>query len=706
LFLLWAALDPAPSMRAFDLIVYAHLLIGGLAMAGYGHRRGWPVAASILAAAVFMFGGAAAGRLNHTGIICSYGLFPLAMLTLELTLERRSALLSIAFAMVASVIALGRNQVALLLCFVLLALAIRHILAAEHPLRYLRQRAGCLALMGLTGVVILAAPLLLTVQFATLSNRPSLDLATALQASLHPASLLSMAVPNVFGSLNMMDLGYWGPQASITPEVAATDDSFNYAFFGAVPIVLLFALGVCRGVLVQRGSRTWTAILALSVLFALGRYTPLFGWVFEHVPGFTYFRRPIDGLFITGIALAILCGDLLSAFVRHGSPPANRWATRAAVASGVGLVAGALALSNLTGHMLASSIEIANTLPVVLLAAGLLCWPMAAAHRVRAAHLLTLLAIGQLVGFNAASRLNGEPLGLYRALEAAPLDEQAALDLLARELARRHREGARPRVEIIGMGGAWQNLAMVHGLEATNGYNPLRIGLYDRMVIPGESPAVAADRSFTRTFNGYDCPLARALGLEYLVIDRPITELEQQRMPRRVDTLLGGPEIWIYRFGPALPRVKFHTRVEVADADALTSSGRLQHPPDGEHAVLDDETPPSHRVGAWLAAAQGEAKLLDWRPGRIEIDVVAPAAGVLIVHDTYYPGWVARIDGEATPILRADTLFRGVEVPAGRHRVVMQFAPLSRDNLAEAAAGLFRSGHAAPVPKPLTTLPR
>ncbi|MEQ1712659.1 MAG: 6-pyruvoyl-tetrahydropterin synthase-related protein, partial [Hyphomicrobium sp.] len=147
LFLLWAALDPAPSMRAFDLIVYAHLLIGGLAIAGYGHRRGWPVAASILAAAVFMFGGAAAGRLNHTGIISSYGLFPLAMLTLELALERRSRLLAIAFAAIASVIALGRNQVALLLCFVLLALAIRHILVADSPLRYLRQRAGCLALM-------------------------------------------------------------------------------------------------------------------------------------------------------------------------------------------------------------------------------------------------------------------------------------------------------------------------------------------------------------------------------------------------------------------------------------------------------------------------------------------------------------------------------------------------------------------------------
>ena len=90
LFVLWALFDPAPSLRAFDLLVYAHLLIGGLCVAAIGWRARWPVAACVLAAALFMFGGAAAGRLQHTGIILSYGLFPLALLLLQLALERRS----------------------------------------------------------------------------------------------------------------------------------------------------------------------------------------------------------------------------------------------------------------------------------------------------------------------------------------------------------------------------------------------------------------------------------------------------------------------------------------------------------------------------------------------------------------------------------------------------------------------------------------
>src|SRR5215813_7559029 len=79
LFVLWALVDGTPSLRAFDLLVYAHLLIGGLAMAAIGIRERWPITACVLAAAVFMFGGVAAGRLQHTGIILSYGLFPLAL---------------------------------------------------------------------------------------------------------------------------------------------------------------------------------------------------------------------------------------------------------------------------------------------------------------------------------------------------------------------------------------------------------------------------------------------------------------------------------------------------------------------------------------------------------------------------------------------------------------------------------------------------
>src|SRR2546425_6118678 len=45
LFVLWALFDGAPSLRTFDLLVFAHLLIGALAIVAIGWRARWPVAA-------------------------------------------------------------------------------------------------------------------------------------------------------------------------------------------------------------------------------------------------------------------------------------------------------------------------------------------------------------------------------------------------------------------------------------------------------------------------------------------------------------------------------------------------------------------------------------------------------------------------------------------------------------------------------------
>ena len=129
-FVLWALFDAAPSIRAFDLIVYAHLAAGGLAVGAMGWRAGWPAAASILAAAIFMFGGPASGRLQHTGIILSYGLFPVALLFMQMALQRRSMAIAAAFGVVAAILALGRNHEALLLCFVLAAALAAEIVAA------------------------------------------------------------------------------------------------------------------------------------------------------------------------------------------------------------------------------------------------------------------------------------------------------------------------------------------------------------------------------------------------------------------------------------------------------------------------------------------------------------------------------------------------------------------------------------------------
>jgi hypothetical protein len=678
LFVLWALVDPTPSLRAFDLIVFGHLLVGGLAIAVIGWRAAWPLSACVLAAVLFMFGGAAAGRLQHTGLIITYGLFPPAILLLQLALERRSLVSAVGFGVVASALALGRNQVSMLMCFALAAMVVGEIATAQHPLRYLRERAVVLVTIAVVGLGLCAVPFLLTMQFAAMSNRPSLTLEIALKGSLYPAHLAQLMVPDIYGVQDY----FWGPGPATVPETAYTDDSFNYMFVGFVPIVLLLWFGILGGGAFRRGRVLITALAAAALIYALGRYTPLFALAFEWVPGVDKFRRPVDASFILVVALALICGHLLSDYVRAGLPRLRIVASSAVVAGIAGLLAWAIVFSARQGHGMDAFVAVLKAVALAVGAIAVLALARTPRARVIAAAVVTLIAAGDLLWWNVAFRLNAQRHSAYAVLEEPRPADAKVIDLIEQLVHERQALGERPRIEVIGMGGPWQNLAMVRGLEATNGYNPLRIGFYDRLVSPGEGNWRLDLRDFPASFDNYDCALARALGLEFVVLNRPIEQVPHLARRPVADVLLAGPDVWVYRFRDSSPRLKFSRRVQVADADATTTSGQLLASPSPDRVLIDDDTLPS---GIYPAeASAGRARIVSWRPDRVEIETDSDLGGMLALHDIYYPGWIAEIDGARAPILRADVLFRGLEVPAGRHRIVFRFAPFALDNLRDA----------------------
>ena len=188
---------------------------------------------------------------------------------------------------------------------------------------WLRQRRWVLATMALTVAALCAAPLLLTAQFAALSNRPGIVLERALEASLYPANLATMLVANVMGSLEST-ADYWGPNHDTLPEVGATDRSFNYLFIGAATTIVLLWFGVAGGGMLRRGRRVLAGVLVVALLYMLGRYTPLYALAFQYVPGIDLFRRPVDGAFVFVAVLRSLpaiCWRTMCAKAARGRRP-------------------------------------------------------------------------------------------------------------------------------------------------------------------------------------------------------------------------------------------------------------------------------------------------------------------------------------------------------------------------------------------------
>ncbi len=91
--------------------------------------------------------------------------------------------------------------------------------------------------------------------------------------------------------------------------------------------------------------------------------------------------------------------------------------------------------------------------------------------------------------------------------------------------------------------------------------------------------------------------------------------------------------------------------------------------------VLETEAPfPTPEIPTTSAST---AKIIYENPQTVEIEATLSAAGYVVLLDTFYPGWVATVDGQPTPIYRADYLGRAVFVPAGPHTVRFEYRPWS-----------------------------
>ena len=694
---LLALLVPQASMQVFDGFILAHLLFGGFGVLGLFQRRGWHPAGAVLAATVFMLGGSASARLQHTGMIISYAYFPFALWALEAALERRSYAAGVAFGVLAALMALGRDQVAYLFCATLIFVVIGDLCRASAPLAWLRQRWLLLATMAAVGAMVMLVPVLLTLQFLGASNRPGISFGVALTGSLTPVNFMTMLVPNFFGSLDW-NYDYWGPGYETTLEPNWTDRCINYLFIGTAPMLLVIWHGFAGGRLFSRAGRLFAILAIAATLYAVGRSTPLFALIFDHVPGVSLYRRPADATFLLNFALACGAGYLLHRYIAEGLPRVARGmpalvATLAVALVIAALVASGLSLSMSGGHLaaslVASSVAVAMAACLVLA----LALPRTYGQRGLAAMLVVVASMGELVWRNAASSLNSEPLAYYSVYQTMTATEAAGLAALRKDMDGRIEQGEWPRVEILGLGGPWQNASMVLGLENTLGYNPLRIADYERAVGPGENAGDPNLRHFPGTFRGYKCKLASLLGLEYLVLDRPLTKLPRH-FPRPLATnVFAGDHMYVYRLGKPAPRAYFATQVKSVDSDSVLEAHSLPEFDRSHEALID---------GASMAALSADVVRGDANPAldphvaiaahhndTVVIEVDSDRPGVLVLHDLYYPGWEARVDGVQGTLLRANLLFRGVEVSSGHHIVEFSYHPLSLANLASAARSLL-----------------
>ena len=152
-----------------------------------------------------------------------------------------------------------------------------------------------------------------------------------------------------------------------------------------------------------------------------------------------------------------------------------------------------------------------------------------------------------------------------------------------------------------------------------------------------------------------DSPVLDVMNVRY-VLTRPVDLPRFAPLPKfRHIASLPGTEV--FENTAVLPRFYFVRRVQpvgsLAEAHDLIEHRRI----DLHETAITEQ--PIDLAPNNDSSPTGEVKVIRYQPARIELSLQAPRASLLVLSETYYPGWKAWIDGQPTAIHSVDIALRG-----------------------------------------------
>jgi hypothetical protein len=136
--------------------------------------------------------------------------------------------------------------------------------------------------------------------------------------------------------------------------------------------------------------------------------------------------------------------------------------------------------------------------------------------------------------------------------------------------------------------------------------------------------------------------------------------------------LVHSGDVKIYQNLAVLPRAFIVHQARIA-ADERQALALLRDPAfDPSQTVILEQGPELP-----TSAGRSQVEIVDYEPERIELRISLQSPGYLVLTDTHYPGWIAKVDGIDTPIQRANLSFRALPLETGEHEVTFLYQPPS-----------------------------
>ncbi|MBD8897668.1 YfhO family protein [Rhodanobacter sp. DHG33] len=644
LLMAWMLLKKSPGPVWFDWGVLLHLLMGGAAMLGVLRRYRANAVGALLGAMVFMAGGVAASRLEHTPIVVAYAYVPVVMLSLQCFLAsptlRGGCLVGIAAGVMAA------NLVQVTYLFVLMFVAYAIVGTSARWAAYTKKDRLCwlvgMVLAGGIAAVIAVPQLLFSSAFMAISNRTAVPLDAAGGASLDLRAFLIMLAPNVYHTFQ--GGGFTGP----------VDFIESYMYIGIIPLLMLALLWRAWQQPVNRGPLAFFAVVGVfSTLYMMGIHTRFYPWLYSWLPGLTHFRRPADAAYLVNYVFAIGVGICASQL--------NLQSRREPVVI--------LAVAAIWLALAAVQMHDPHGLPLLAAAAAVVAlwgvWKKQGVWRV--AVWLSLVLAVDYACYNLNGHFNETDISHVSRFHARPSARYLTshLDDVDGGLSYRFTTHAADPV--------WDNGGMLLGVASTQGYNPLRLDTYAELYKPRQSSNDPNPENPLNAAPTYT--LDRLLSVRLVVVGHR-KDVPAWSPPSDYAHVYSDGDVDIWRNDGAYPRVLTPRKViqlrinEVPDPAAFNAT---------DFRDVMWLTPRDERdaEGAKVSACSGKAAVMAYATlTKTTITTRADSPGWIVLGDLDAPGWRASIDGKNVPIHRANVLFRAVCVPAGTHQLIFAFHPM------------------------------
>lgn len=206
------------------------------------------------------------------------------------------------------------------------------------------------------------------------------------------------------------------------------------------------------------------------------------------------------------------------------------------------------------------------------------------------------------------------------------------------------------------------NFSSIYRLETIDGYDPLYLRRYGEFAVAIErnKPDITPPFGFNRivTIKNASSPFINLMGVKYVF---SFDELQASKFEK----ILEEGKTKIYRNKEAFPRAFFVSNVVQVSSKHEAINRMFEEKDVLQTVAIIEENIPT------TAFSQGIATITRYTSGKLTIETKNKREGFLVVTNSFYPSWHARIDNQPAHLVQTDFAFQGLVVPSGDHTITL-----------------------------------